>query len=114
MSTGVCVLLFVMIGAYAFINMRGILGGINIKANIENNNPSGSLVTIAGNARHATYLTLNGREISVDKDGTFKEKIALPSGLSVITLSAEDQFGKSFEKTMEVYKKDNSVVALLK
>ncbi len=104
-------LLFLTIATYSLFKMRYIISGVTINASIENNTPSGNLIKIKGDAKHAKFLSLNGREITIDKDGAFEEKIALPTGFSVITLAAEDKFGKSIEKTIEVYKKENNVVA---
>ena len=66
-----------------------------------------------GKAKNATYISLNGREIFIDKDGNFTENIALLPGLSVITLSAEDKFGHVDEKKLEVmYQESTGVVAI--
>ncbi len=91
--------------------MMMIIYGVNIKANIKQNNDS-TLAMIDGNARNATFVSLNGREITIDKKGNFQESLALPLGLSVITLNAEDKFGKETEKKFEVmYKEGVGVVA---
>jgi len=105
-----CVMLFVFIGGFAFMKMRFIFKGVQIQAKIDYNNSS--LVQINGNAKNATYLSLNGREISVDKDGTFSESIALLPGLSVVTLDAEDKFGNQAEKEFNVVYKEKNQVAL--
>lgn len=95
--------------------MHEIFYGINIKANIESYIESTQISKISGQAKNAIYLTINGREIYVDKDGTFTENMALPYGFSIITLVAKDQFGKTIEKTMEVYTtKEKSVAYQIK
>ncbi len=57
-----------------------------------------SIMHITGNARNAINLTLNGREISVDRDGNFNETIALLSGYNVVEIKAKDKFGNNDEK----------------
>jgi hypothetical protein len=106
-----CVMLFAFIGGFAFMKMKFIFKGVQIEANI--NRSDSSLVQIKGNAKNATYISLNGREISIDKDGTFSESVALLPGLSVVTLDAEDKFGNQAEKQFEVVYKENSQVALI-
>lgn len=109
------VLLFTFISIYTFVQMREILYGVDIKANISDYIESTHISQISGQAKNAIYLTINGREISVDKDGSFTENMALPYGFSIITLVAKDQFGKIIEKTMEVYTtKERSVAYQIK
>ena len=83
--------------------------GVQIVAKIENGNTS-TLTQVKGNAKNAKYLSLNGREIFIDKEGNFSETIALIPGLSVVTLNAEDKFGKYAEKKFEVMYKANAGV----
>ncbi|MCC6323950.1 hypothetical protein IT400_04135 [Candidatus Nomurabacteria bacterium] len=103
-KTSVPIVLFVVIITLVFINMRGIIRGVQISANIDDPQSTTIISEISGNAKNATYLSLNGREINLDKNGTFNEKIALPDGYSVVTIEAKDAFGKSAIKTMEIYK----------
>lgn len=99
--------LFIVIAILVFTNMRGIIRGVQISAKIDSTQSTTSISEISGNAKNATYLSLNGREINLDKNGTFNEKIALPDGYSVVTIEAKDVFGKSAIKTMEMYKAPN-------
>ena len=72
-----------------------------------------SMVFIKGNAKNAIYLSLNGREIFIEKDGAFTEPIALLPGFGVVTLTAQDKFGKTAEKKFEiVYEESAGSVAL--
>lgn len=110
-GTIACVALFSIIGIFAYTKMSFIVKGVQIEAMIENNNGS-SIVEIKGNAKNAVYLTLNGREIYIEKNGNFSEPIALLPGLGVISINAKDKFGKSAEKKFEViYKKDAGAIA---
>lgn len=106
-KTSVPIALFVVIGTLVFTNMRGIIRGVQISAEINNTQNTTSISDISGNAKNATYLSLNGREINLDKNGTFNEKIALPDGYSVVTIEAKDAFGKSAKKTIEMYHAKN-------
>ncbi len=57
---------------------------------------------VTGNAKNATSLTLNGREISIDREGNFGETIALLSGYNIINIKARDKFGYIDEKNYKL------------
>lgn len=99
--TGSFVTLFVFILVFSYDKMSFLVKGVEIKATISHGTNS-SIISINGNAKNAIHLTLNGREIFIEKDGTFKEPIALLPGFSVVTLLAQDKFGKTDEKKFEV------------
>lgn len=94
------------------MKMNFIFKGVQIEANINRDNSS--IAEIKGNAKNATHISLNGREIFIDKEGSFTEPIALLPGFSVMTLEAQDKFGNRAEKKFEVvYKGESPTVALL-
>ena len=104
-------MLFVFIGGFAFMKMNFIFKGVQIEANINRDNSS--IAEIKGNAKNATHISLNGREIFIDKEGSFTEPIALLPGFSVMTLEAQDKFGNRAEKKFEVvYKGESPTVAI--
>ena len=96
--------LFSTILVFTFMKMSFLFRGVQIVATMERASDS-SLAQVKGYAKNATYLSLNGREIFIDKDGSFKETISLLPGYSVITLEAQDKFGKSAEKKFELVNK---------
>jgi hypothetical protein len=51
-------------------------------------------ITLHGTAYNIVKLTLNGREITTDKDGLFSEQLVLEKGYSITTLEAYDRFGR--------------------
>lgn len=91
--------------------MRIVINGVKVKAEIEKSENS-PIAFIKGNARNAIYISLNGREIFIDKDGTFKEPIALQQGLGVVTIEAQDKFGNTSKKQFQVLHNDADHVAL--
>ena len=110
--TGSFLTLFVFIVVFSYDKMSFLVKGVEIEANISHDDNS-SIVSIKGNAENAIHLTLNGREIFIEKDGTFREPIALLHGFSVVTLSAKDKFGKTDEKKFEVmYEESTGAVAI--
>jgi len=102
-----CISLFLIIMVFGYEKMLFVFEGVKIKATIENNDGS-SLSVVSGQAPKATYITLNGREIFIDKNGNFSESIAVLPGFSVVTLQAKDKFGKTAEKKFEIVKKENA------
>ncbi len=102
-----CMTLFLIIGVFSYEKMNFVFKGIKIKANVEAQ-PDSSLVTVKGVAAKATHISLNGREIFINKNGDFSESIILLPGLSVITIHARDKFGKIDEKKFEIVREENT------
>lgn len=86
---------FLFILSYGIYTSYGVLFGIKIKniSLVDGATITENTTKITGNAKHAVYLSLNGREISIDKDGNFTETIALLSGYNIVELVARDKFG---------------------
>jgi hypothetical protein len=96
-----CIVLFGVISTFAYMKMIFLVTGVSLHAAIERSSDSG-VAKIKGMAAGATYVTLNGREIFIDKDGSFTESLVLLPGLSVVKLDTEDKFGHVSEKKFEV------------
>lgn len=111
-SIGLCTVLFLAIGIFSYLKMGFLWKGVQISASIDRTDTS-PLIQIKGSAKNAVYLSLNGREIFIDKEGKFNESVALLPGLGVVTIDAQDKFGKVAEKKFEVmYQKATGAVAL--
>jgi len=52
-------------------------------------------IVLTGETRNIVHLTLNGKEVHTNPNGTFKHRLILEDGYSIMTLSAEDRFGRS-------------------
>jgi hypothetical protein len=63
---------------------------------------STSTATIVGIAKRAQDITLDGRSITIDNNGNFRETILLMPGYNIETISAHDQFGHATEKRLEL------------
>jgi hypothetical protein len=107
-----CVLLFGSIAIFTYMKMNFVLTGVKLQAHVEKNGNS-PVIQVKGNAYGATYVTLNGREIYIEKDGSFTEDVVLLPGLSVLKLDTEDKFGNTTLKKFElVYKNRGQSVAI--
>jgi len=94
--------IFILI--YGFFQARDIIFGVRIE-NV--NIVDGSTITespldIKGTAKNAIFISLNGREISIDKTGNWNETVALLSGYNIIEIKAEDKFGNKDEKNYKL------------
>lgn len=101
---GVTVFFSLFILVYAGYQFKNVIFGIQIEnVNIVdgssiNENP----LRITGVAEHAIYVSLNGREISIDKNGNWDETIALLSGYNIIEIEAKDKFGNTDAKNYKL------------
>ena len=107
-----CIILFVFIFIFSYEKMSFVFNGVKIEATIEPQANS-SLFKVKGIASKAIYLSLNGREIFIDKDGNFSESIIILPGFSIITLNAKDKFGKTAEKQFKLVSKENANIIAL-
>lgn len=102
---------FSFIVIYAVLNTRLISRGINLVVlGIENGNiyNEGTL-PIEGNAKRAKHVLVNGREINVNQSGDFMDMLVLLPGYNIITISAEDKFGKVTQKKFDIVRKDKII-----
>jgi len=60
-----------------------------------------SIITVSGRTGQRTTVTLNGSEISVDKDGRFSQKIQLSEGANNITVEARSPSGQGGQYVVE-------------
>jgi hypothetical protein len=99
---------FLFIILYGFSRSQDLIFGVKIKdVNIADGQTfKESVVNITGNAKNAINLSLNGRIISIDKDGNFNETIALLSGYNVVSLEAVDKFGNNDRKNYKLIYKE--------
>lgn len=95
---------FILIVVYAILGSKDLIFGVKIKnVNlVDGATATESILKLTGNARNAIKLTLNGREISVDKEGNFSETIVLLLGYNIINIKAEDKFGYVDEKNYKL------------
>lgn len=95
---------FVLIFIFAFSRSKDLIFGVKIKdvTLADGTTAMESIVKVAGNAKNAVRLALNGREISVDQQGNFSETIALLPGYNIVSIEARDKFGYEDEKNYKL------------
>lgn len=62
---------------------------------------------ISGVAKRIVKITLNGFPISIDEQGNWQENLIIYHGINKITIQAEDQFGRSVKKQLDIVGKTN-------
>jgi hypothetical protein len=97
-------LLIIIIGSYTYYKTKDLLKGVALEIHGVSDGESfdNPLVTLTGNAKNATELTMNGRKIFIDKSANFEEKILLIPGYNILAIKAEDKFGKKVEKDYQL------------
>jgi hypothetical protein len=96
------VILGILFALYCFFQARFLILGprVVIESPRDGEVLSGPTVTLSGTARNAAWLTLNGAQIFTNKDGQWSEKLILPQGVSIMTATVRDRFGR--ERTTEI------------
>ena len=98
------VIFFLLIIVYAFFRSHDLIFGVKIKNvnMVDGTKIENKIQKITGNAKNATKLTLNGREISIDQRGNFDEIIVLLKGYNMVNIRAQDKFGYVNEKNYQI------------
>jgi len=61
-----------------------------------------SAIEIIGTAKNIQDISLDDNKIFTDEQGNFKEELLLSYGYNIITLKANDKFGRGTEKKLEI------------
>lgn len=83
-----------LLALYALFQARHVILGPQITLQPDTYDGVSATVLLHGTAENIVSLTLNGRAIYTDDQGNFDEELVLPVGYTVITLTAEDRYGR--------------------
>lgn len=101
----------VLVLAYVTFQARFLIIGPVIKLTT-NTEPiyNERIIEIAGTASNVSAITLNGRAIYTDERGYFSEPLVLENGYTIMTLHAEDRYGRTTTLTRSfVYRPASSI-----
>ena len=101
------VLFVLFVLAYAFFEARNIVLGpqILIATPPGGTTVTSQLVEITGNTKNIQDITLEGRDIYIDEEGVFTERLLLSPGYNIFIFEAKDKFDRHTKKTLElIYK----------
>ena len=98
-------LFFALIVGYSLFQARFLILGprVSVATPTDGARAQNELVAIEGTARNAAWLSLNGRQIFTDEHGYWNEKLLVPQGLSIMTVTARDRFGREAEKEIRIF-----------
>lgn len=96
------IVFFLIVVGYAIYEGRALLSGPTIDVAPRVMEVSDSFITVSGTAERITSLSMNGKEIPVTEDGGFEEGYVLVAGYNRIILKAEDRYGKTAERIVEI------------
>lgn len=89
-------LLGVLIIGYTLFQARNLLMGPSLVLTSEPNQvQTNRTLILEGIAKNIVKISLNGREIHTDESGVFSEELVLESGYTIMTLRAEDRYGRT-------------------
>lgn len=106
--TGSIFMIVVLIASYGFYQSRFLLKGpeLSVWDPTDGSAVLQSVLEIKGEAKNISYISLDGRQIFVNEEGAFKEKVLLSPGYNALTFKATDKFGKEVEKTIGLFFKE--------
>lgn len=97
---------FAALLAYAYLQGRDFIEGPQLTIISPKNGQTiastSPLVALRGTAAHIAFLTVDGLQIYTDEKGSFSRALLLPTGYSIITVKAQDKFGRSITKEVQV------------
>ncbi|OGD66997.1 hypothetical protein A2442_02585 [Candidatus Campbellbacteria bacterium RIFOXYC2_FULL_35_25] len=101
---GIVAAVVIVVLSYAFYQTRNIIKGgvITIDYPTSGMTLKESLVEIRGTIKNASYITMNGRQIFVDEEGNFKEKLLLSEGYNITEIEIQDRFERIKKEVLEL------------
>lgn len=108
--TSLLIILSISLALYAYYQSKDFISGPQIEILNPKNGDSfdKALITIEGVAKNIARININDRQIFVDKNGLFSEKLLLLEGYNIITIYAEDKFEKTKKKELHLVLLENT------
>lgn len=96
LRTLLILVLAVLFVAYGYYQARNLIQGPSITlTHIPDRVTNERAFTLTGTARNIVSLTLNGKPVYTNEQGDFTHKLILESGSTIMTLTAEDRYGRT-------------------
>jgi len=94
----------VIVVGYSLFSSRHIIKGPTIVVESPQNGEliKDNFVEIKGKSENLNYITLNDRQIYIDDEGNFIEKLILYEGENTLKLYGKDKFGRETTKYIQV------------
>lgn len=103
-KVGIFFFLFLILVAYSAYQARFLILGpqVIIESHSDGVVVGEPLVLLEGRARNISVISLNDRQIFVDENGRWSEKLIVSKGTSIMTLKARDRLGRETEKRVQI------------
>lgn len=103
-KTAAAIVLVLLIG-YGAVKAFPLLRGpvIQVDSPISYTSSPDGFITVSGVARNTEALFLDGGPLLIDPEGRFYETLLLPSGGAILTLTANDRFGRTSTERRQIY-----------
>jgi len=100
----VFIVIAIILALYVLFQSQNILRGpiIDVEEPQNGSTLTYGVVNVRGKAENIAYIYLNGRQIFVDNNGRFDEKLIAPPGYSIIELTAQDKFGRKNKRILQI------------
>ena len=99
--------LIILTVAYGLFQARTLIQGpiLEIAYPTPGETITGQLYEVRGNAYNVSRVKINGRAITTDLEGNFRETMVTPDGLEVLFIEAENRLGRYTSERIEIYGK---------
>lgn len=94
---------FIVVVAYGYFEARGLLFGPRIDIPTSASVSHEQFVRVQGKTDHIASLSMNGKSISVTENGAFDEPFLLAPGSNRIVLTANDKYGNTATKMLDIF-----------
>lgn len=101
----VLVIVLVIVAGYGVMEALPLLSGpqFHLSTPLEGTTTPSGFVKVSGSVHRVVALTLDGAPLLSESNGSFSKTLTLPSGTSLITLTAADRFGHTVTKTRTIF-----------
>ena len=98
------IVLFILLIAYSLYQARFLVLGpqIWIDNPQDGSTVDDSLVIMEGRSKNIAWISLNDRQIFTDEEGVWGEKLLVSEGVSIMTVSARDRFGRETSRSVQI------------
>ena len=104
LGTALMAAVLLVIGLYGYSRTIDLVRGpqIEILSPVTGTTYSKEMVTVTGQVQHIAKIYLNDNQIFTDDQGFFREPLLLLPGYNILTLKAEDLFGRQITKQIKL------------
>lgn len=99
------VVLLVAVGGYTAFEARPFLSGPELVVAPFQNSAmiTNGIVTISGHTARAVALSVDGKKLIPNENGSFSRTVVLPRGVSILKIQAADRFGHTKTDTRMLF-----------